>query len=375
MSHKCVNAWVAGGVLLASQLPLSAHANDEVVGALYTMSNPNGENSVVMFDRNLNGKLTPAGEFDTGGLGTGGGLGNQSGLIIDPAGRWLFVVNAGSNDVSVFAVEEDGLALVDREGCGGDRPISLTYSRNLLYVLNAGGAVGTKDSICGFTVGEDGALTTIPGSTQSLSDDDTGPAQISFNADGDVLVVTEKATNVIDTFTVDAEGVAGPAVTHASEGDTPFGFAIGKRDQVIVSEAFGGATEASAVSSYQLGKDGSLSLITASEGTTETAACWAIVSNDGRFAYVTNAGSGSISGYRIGFDGSLMLLDPNGVTGNTGKDTGPLDMVISPDGRNLYTLNGGSATIGAFRIKDKGGLASLNSNANTPVSANGLAIH
>jgi 6-phosphogluconolactonase (cycloisomerase 2 family) len=69
-----------------------------------------------------------------------------------------------------------------------------------------------------------------------------------------------------------------------------------------------------------------------------------------------------------------MLLDANGVTGNTGKDTGPLDMVISPDGRNLYTLNGGSATIGAFSIKDKGGLASLNSHTNTPASANGLAI-
>jgi len=374
MSTKCFNAWVAGSVLLASLVPLSAQAGNDVVGALYTMSNDAAGNSVLMFDRNLHGRLKPAGEFDSEGLGTGDGLGNQSGLVIDPAGRWLFVVNAGSDDVSVFAVEEDGLSLLDRKTCGGDRPISLTYARNLLYVLNAGGAVGLADSICGFTVGEDGTLTTIPGSTQSLSDANTGPAQISFNSDGNVLVVTEKATDLIDTFTVDADGVPGPATSHASAGGTPFGFAIGKRDQVIVSEAFGGATDASAVSSYHLGKDGTLSSITESAGTTETAACWAIVSNDGRSTYVTNAGSNSISGYSVGFDGTLALLNKNGVTGRTGKDTGPLDMAISPDGRNLYTLNGTSDTIGAFRIKAKGGLRSIYSRIHVPASASGLAI-
>jgi len=266
------------------------------------------------------------------------------------------------------------LTLVDREDAGGERPISLTYSGNLLYVLNAGGAVGMADSITGFTVGADGMLSPIPGSTQALSDANTGPAQISFNADGDVLVVTEKATNLIDTFTVDSSGVAGPGTSHMSSGVTPFGFAIGKRDQVIVSEAAGGAPDQSSVSSYLLGKDGSLGVISPMVGTTETAACWAIVSHDGRFTYTTNAGSGSISGYSIDFDGALTLLDANGQTGNTGKDTGPLDMALSNDGRNLYTLNGRSDTIGVFEVKDKGGLASLNSHIDVPASANGLAV-
>jgi 6-phosphogluconolactonase (cycloisomerase 2 family) len=377
MLHKCAKAWVTGSLLLASQLPLSAQAAGDVAGALYTMSNDADGNSVLMFDRDPVGKLTPAGEFATGGLGTSDGLGNQGGLIIDPAGRWLFVVNAGSNDLSVFAIEEDGLELVDQDEdiVRGARPISLTYAHNLLYVLYAGGAGGSADSIYGFRVGDDGTLTPIDGSNQSLSAASTAPAQIGFNSDGDVLIVTEKATDRIDTFVVDADGVAGAAIVHQLPlNTTPFGFAVGKRDQLIVSEAFGGAADASAVSSYRIEKDGDLTLITPSAGTTETAACWAIVSNDGRITYVTNAGSGSISGYRVGFDGSLTLLDANGVTGNTGKDTGPLDMAASPDGRNLYTLNGGSDTIGAFRIKAKGGLASLNSHIEVPISANGLAI-
>ena len=159
-----------------------------------------------------------------------------------------------------------------------------------------------------------------------------------------------------------------------SQGITPFGFAVGKRDQILVSEAAGGAEDQSSLSSYSLGKDGSLTLVSGAVPTTETAACWAVVSNDGRYVYTTNAGSGSVSGYEVGFEGSLTLLDADGRTGITGKGTGPLDMVISNDARNLYTLNGRSDTIGVFAIKDKGGLASMNSHVSVPATANGLAI-
>lgn len=374
MSEKYRKLGIAGGLVLAALATQPALADGDSVGAVYTMSNAAEGNTILVFDRDLFGKLTPASEFDTGGLGTGAGLGNQGALILDPSNRWLFVVNAGSNDISVFAVDESGLTQVEQVPSGGQNPISLTYSRNLLYVLNAGGAVGDADSITGFAVGTDGSLTPIPGSTRPLSDVNVGPAQVSFNADGDLLVVTEKATNLIDTFTVDSSGVAGPANVHVSAGTTPFGFAIGKRDQLIVSEAAGGAPGQSSLSSYLLGKDGSLTVVSPVVPTTETAACWAVVSADGRFTYTTNAGSGSISGYGISFDGSLMLLDANGRTGNTGKGSGPLDMAFSNDGRYLYTLNGGNGTIGAFRVKNKGGLALLNSHTSVPASANGLAV-
>jgi len=374
MFGKFCTAGVSGSLVLASMMPISALANDDSIGALYTMSNAAEGNSVLMFNRDQVGKLTPAGEIYTEGLGTGTGLGNQGAVILDSANRWLFVVNAGSDDVSVMAIEDDSLVLVDRAYSGGRRPISLAYSHNVLYVLNAGGAVGGIDSISGFIVGADGKLAPIAGSTRELSAADTGPAQISFNNDGDVLVVTEKATNLIDTFIVDDNGAAGPANTYVSAGVTPFGFAVGKRDQILVSEAAGGAEDQSSLSSYSLGKDGSLTRVSDAVPTTETAACWAVVSNDGRYVYTTNAGSGSVSGYEVGFDGALTLLDADGRTGITGKDTGPLDMVISNDGRNLYTLNGRSDTIGAFAIKDKGGLSSMNSHVTVPATANGLAI-
>lgn len=366
---------ILGSLLLASMSPLSVLADGQPIGAVYTMSNDANGNSVLVFTRTRTGKLTSAGEFMTGGFGTSGGLGNQSAVVLDPSNRWLFVVNAGDNSISVFDITEDGLELVGVPTySGGERPISLTYSHNLLYVLNAGGAVGTADSITGFSVADDGTLTPIPGSTQTLSDVNTAPAQITFNSDGDVLVVTEKATNLIDTFAVDNAGVAGPVNSYPSVGPTPFGFAIGKRDQLFVSEAAGGAPDQGSVSSYQLSEDGNLSIISSTVPTNETAACWVVVSNDGRFAYTTNAGSGTISGYSIEFTGSISLLDENGRTGKTGKGSTPLDMGISNDGRNLYTLNGGSHTIGVFAIKDKGGLSAMDSHIDLPVTANGLAV-
>lgn len=356
-------------------LPFSAMAhNNRDIGAVYTMTNAVDGNKVLMFSRDHTGKLTAAGEFDTGGLGTGAGLGNQGALILDPENRWLFVVNPGTDDISVFSVEQHGLSLVDQVASNGHLPISLSYSHNILYVLNAGGNdAGGTDSISGFRVASDGTLSAIPGSSRPLSAEATGPAQVQFNGDGDVLVVTEKGTNLIDTFILDADGVPGTANSQLSVGVTPFGFAFGKRDQLFVSEAAGGAPGQGSVSSYSLSKDGTLNVISSAEATTETAACWVVVSSDGRFAYTTNAGSGSVSGYRIGFDGDISLLDHNGRTGLTGKDSAPVDMALSNDGRNLYTLNSGNATISAFRVGHKGGLHRLRTLKNLPATVNGLA--
>lgn len=367
---KSVGRFLSFVLLVALTLPASAHDDDDRggLGAVYTMSNAASGNEVLIYERRKTGALKSAGAVATGGLGTGGGLGNQGGLILDPANRWLFAVNAASDDVSVFAVEEDGLSLVDVEFSNGVRPVSLTVHDDLLYVLNAG-----SDEITGFRVGADGSLAPLPGSTRPLSGASTGPAQVQFNTDGNVLVVTEKATNRIVTFTVDADGYASGPMVHDSVGATPFGFAFGKRDILLVSEAAGGAEDASSVSSYRVSGDGGLDVIEGGVATTETAACWVVVSSDGRFAYTTNTGSGSLSGYRVGFGGELSLLRRNGVSGRTGRDSGPIDMALSNDARNLYTLNAGNHSISAFRLGARGQLERLRSQKGLPPGANGLA--
>ena len=344
--------------------------NHPAGGQVWTMTNDAGGNAVLAFARAHDGTLTPAGSYPTGGLGGGAGLGNQSGMTLDDAGRFLLVVNAGSNSVSSFRVRNNGgLDLVDVQGSGGTHPISVTTRRGIVYVLNDGGS----GNIAGFRMSPHGSLSPIAGSSRPLSTSSAGPAQIGFGAFGRRLVVTEKANNALSTYTVDFRGRASGPVTTPSNGATPFGFAFTRYDVLIVSEAFGGAADASAVSSYAPRAHEGWSVVSGSVPTTETAACWIAITDDGRFAYTTNAGSGTISGYAI-HHGALALLDADGVTGNVGGGSAPIDMALSRGSRFLYTLASGTHAIAGFRVGNDGSLTSLTGGASgLPGAANGLA--
>lgn len=337
-------------------------------GAVYTMSNATTGNRILAFERGPGGALTPSGSFATGGLGSGGGLGNQGALTLSENDRWLLAVNAGSNEVTLFATDEDGLRWLDKVPSGGTQPVSVTIHHSLVYVLNAG-----SDNVSGFRLRPHGQLSPLAGSARPLSGLGTGPAQVQFSPDGRVLVVTEKATNLIVTYTVDEDGYLGPPQVQPSHGATPFGFAFGLRRQLLVSEAFGGAPNASAVSSYRVDASGTLHLKSPTVATHQTAACWVVVTEDGRYAFATNTGSGSISGYGIDHDGTLTLLNADGRTADTGAGGAPTDLALSENGRFLFVLNSAAHSIGTFRIRRNGQLEPVGTIGGLPVGANGLA--
>jgi 6-phosphogluconolactonase (cycloisomerase 2 family) len=345
-----------------------AYAATLPAGSVYTITNSPGGNAVLAYSRAEDGTLSFQGSFATGGLGTGAGLGSQGALVVSANHQWLFAVNAGSNQVSAFAITDAGLALMDVEGSGGMMPVSVTSYQDMVYVLNAGGS----GNIAGFSLGQNGDLMPIAGSFQPASNGGVGAApglaQISFTPDGGALVVTEKATNLIDTYVV-TDGVASAPVTHPSAGLTPFGFAFNQRGILVVSEAFGGAPGGSALSSYAVdGND--VRLITPSVWTTQTAACWVAIAKNGKYAYTTNAGSASVSSYRIARNGSLKLLNP--VAGTTGA--GAVDMAFSNNSSFLYALASGGHTISMFALQGDGSLAPLGS-IGVPAGVAGLAAY
>ncbi|MCI0366433.1 MAG: lactonase family protein [Phycisphaerales bacterium] len=347
-------------------------ASGASVKAVYTSTNEVTGNMVVMYDRAADGSLTLVGEFATDGTGTGGGLSNQGALVLSNDSQWLLVVNAGSNDISVFEVDDDGLMLTDVEPSGGAMPVSLTIDSDLVYALNAAGT----GNITGFVLQDDGDLVPLPASTRPLSGAAmTAPAQVQFSPGGDLLVVTERDTNLIDTYIVGSDGLADGPMVHPSNGITPFGFGFTRRGTLIVSEAFGGAPDASAVSSYAVSAEGDLDVISGSVATTETAACWIAVTNNGRFTYTTNTGSGTITGYAIGeSDGSLALLDSDGVTAVTGAGSAPTDLALSIGSKYLYALNSATGEIDAFKVnKSNGALTLIDSVSGLPANSTGLA--
>lgn len=370
MKSKTMQLMLAAVLMLTFAFGVGSAAASGNAGAVYTLTNAADGNSVVVFNRAGDGTLTPAGAVPTGGLGSGNGLGSQGALALSRDNRWLLAVNAGSNEISVFAVRANGIFLADKVASSGVRPISVTSYKNLVYVLNA----GDTGNISGFTLSPFGTLTPLAGSTRNLSNGGVGaapgPAQIAFSPQGDLLVVTEKATNLIDTFIVGGDGVASDATTHASSGMTPFGFEFSKHGALVVSEAFGGAVDASAVSSYTASTS-NFNVVSPSVPTNQTAACWLVVAKNGKFAYTTNTGSDSVSSYRLNPDSSLTLLDSR--AGEPGAGARPTDMALSNNSQYLYVLNPVTLNISAFAVQGDGSLSLLTGVGGLAAGMVGLA--
>lgn len=363
-----IRKMLSRGVTAAFLVAMSQAAAAQ--GVVYTASNAVAGNQVIVYERDESGSLSFAGTVATGGHGTGMALGNQGGVVLSRDGQWLLVVNAASDDVSVFRVRGRELELTSRTPSGGRRPTSVTIDRELVYVLNAGGAVGDVDTIAGFRLDRRGVLHVIPDAVQALSAPSTAPAQIGFTPDGTFLVVTERATNLIGVFPLGNDGVAHPGLFHPSAGLTPFGFSFDGLGRLLVSEA--GGEGGSSVSSYLIGPGGSLETISAAAPTMQSATCWLVVTQNGHFAYTTNTGSGSVSAFLIGRDGSLTLRDPDGVAATTGTASGPADAALSRGSRFIFTLNNGNRTITGFQVGPDGTLTSV-STLQVPAVFNGLA--
>lgn len=342
---------LAALLVVTAVAPVAAHS--QPAGAVYTLSNAASGNAVIAYSRSRDGGLTPLATYATGGLGSGAGLGSQGAVTLSDDGRWLVAVDPGSDEVTTFRVRDSGrLVFADRIASGGDHPISATIHGGLVYVLNDGG----NGNIAGFTINARGHLRAIKGSVEPLSSASSGPAQIAFGPHGSTLMVTEKATNRITTYVVRRDGSANPPSWISSAGETPFGFDFDARGHAIVSEASGGAPGASTVSSYRVNRAGAR-LADGPIATTQSAACWVVVTDDSRYAYVTNTGSGTITGLEIQRNGDLRMLDADGITGVSGGS--PTDLSVSDGSRFLYVRTGGS--IHTFRVKANGGLVDLGS--------------
>jgi 6-phosphogluconolactonase (cycloisomerase 2 family) len=356
-----VAAFGAGHAVAASQGRTEAEGGLRS-GKIFTSTNDAAGNELLAFGSDGSGGLVQVATYATQGLGAGTGLGSQGAVTLSGDGRWLFVVNAGSNTVSTFAVRASGLTLASVQDSGGLRPISVAERDGLVYVLNADGA----GNVAGFR-NQGGTLVPVAGSVQPLSAaGGTGPAQVAIGPDSDVLVVTEKATNRVLTYALAADGSAGAPQITASAGVTPFGFAIDRRGRLLVSEA-----GASSLSSYRL--DGTTPVVvSAAVVNGQAAACWAAVTPNGRYAYTGNAGTGTVSLYAINGQGAATLVA--GAAGSTANG-GAGDLAIAGHGRTLGILAPRTPAIFRFDVATDGTLTPAGSVSGLPAGVVGLAAN
>jgi 6-phosphogluconolactonase (cycloisomerase 2 family) len=340
---------------------------NESNGMVYLQTNDASANEVVAYSRAADGTLTPAGTYETGGRGTGvPHLPSQSSVVLSDDGRRILVANAGSDEISLVAVEAGGLRLLGAFPSGGSAPTSIAVHGDLVYVLNNGSA-----SIDGFRIGAT-QLEPLADSKRALSDDGADGAQVSFSPDGRTLVVTERGTNSISAYAVDEDGYAEGPSTIPSAGQTPYGFDFTERGALVVTEAFGGAIGKAAASSYAVAGPGELRPISGSVGDSRSEVCWAAVTRDGRFVYVTNFGDGTISSYGIGDDGRIELAEAVAASTRLGE-AGVRDEAITSDGRFLYALDADAQKVHGWSIGADGRLVEVGAFDGLPATVAGLA--
>ncbi len=408
-------------------------------GAVYAMTNQQGANQIEVWTRATNGQLTFLQTISTQGGGSGiqidptDSLGSQGGLVLNRTHTFLFAVNTetgtGTSDcnmgtITTFVVGTDGaLTFASRVSSGGLYPDSLAVEGNLLYVLNAGGpgdlnACGMEPNITGFKVDLSGQLTQIPLSTYSINPGpmpgstvnpagflncDPGgfpstafcglnppafprsPAEIKFTPGGQFLAVTEKGTNSIYMFPLIAGILPNAPVIWKAPGPnqpTYFGFSFDVHGNLIVDEPFGTsptipAKPASAMSSFSIGSNGTLTPITSDLANNQSLACWVIFDPiTGQYAFVGNNGSGTISSYMTDSNGNLTLLNATAGSGLTG----PNDLAVARQGNHsyLYALGAGDGTLNGWTINSDGSLTSLGppiSGLPVDAGAQGLASY
>ena len=368
------------------------------VGAIFSATNPGvvnqetvpSDNEIFMFRRFGCGSLQEIDRERTGGIGTGPGttfpvdpLGSQGSITTSDEGKFLFVVNAGASGatgvtgtVSSMRIYKDKIKQVDTVSSGGVFPVSCTSHKDLLYVLNAGDAT----NVTGFRIKKDGKLDQIfvsaagPtgtfGNYSMVNGQPTpfvsflqNPTQVSFSPDGTKLVVSVKEyqggangpRGALYVFSVLPNGELDltSMVKNNSSGFLPWGFVF-YNDYLIVTEIIGQGdptldpTGKSAISTYKLNNDNTLTPISISVPSGQTSICW--ISRAGKFVYSSNTGSNTISKYRIHSDGHISLRNATEFTTNNN----PLDNIVLND-KYLCVLCAGEGSIQVLKIDEDNG--------------------
>jgi len=350
----------------ATSASAGASPQSDVTGHVYVNDNTAGVNTISAFDRHADGTLTPiAGSpFATDGAGTGKGIGSQGALQESSDGRYLLAVDAGSNQVSVLRILPHGeLAHVGggAVSSGGNEPVSIAVSGDLVYVANAGDGAS---NYTGFTLNPGGHLRPLAGSTVALPDG-SSPGDVLFNGTGTSLVGVRVNTSLIDSFAVGSDGrlKAAPSSPTAAQGPGPFGSEFRPTDpaQLFVSNAHGGA-EAGTVSAFAVSSDATLTSIGSSPFPDfQTAPCWVEISHDGNYLFTVNTASNSVSRYAIAPGGSLELL---GSTPLDKAGAGAEDARLAPDGNTLWVVETGADALSALAVQG-GALTALPGSTTT----------
>lgn len=337
-----------------------------VAGWIYTESDSGaaGSNVVYGLAYGQNGSIRPLAlrEWPTGGTGDVLLLGKSTGawagdsqVSLSPDHKFLFAVNQGSDNVSVFRVNASTGDLTAVPGSpfpsGGHAPISVSFNGRFLVVANHGYLAGEKPpgipartGYASFAVSSSGALHQI----SVVPDPAAGPIETALSPSGNLvfssgffsfkLHVLQLAANgqlasapgspVSFAPSVTAGRKAPPVLPPPAVG-LPFGVSVNPVKPFVYYVA----TVAGRVAVYRYDQFGQLTFVSQINNNGSLAGCWTAITSNGRFLYVADSGSRSISTFRVSASGAQLTQIQNI---HTPSDGTVLNLAVDPTNRFLY---------------------------------------
>ncbi|MDK2743791.1 MAG: lactonase family protein [Nitrospira sp. BO4] len=246
-------------------------------------------------------------------------------MAISSDTKYLYVVNGGSDNVTAFNIGAAGVLTPIPPAAGNSNPVSVGGSDpasvvispigKFLFVANSG-----SNDVSAFSIGGTGLLTLIPPSGTSrnpISTGGTASKGIAISPNGSFLYVANSGSNDVTVFQIAANGLlslvppAGSSANPIPVGSTTPNAIVISQDGQFVYTANGGGT----VTAFTIGSGGLLTLVPSSAGSLNPAPAGTTpvamtFSSDGQFLYVVNRG-GRVSAYAIAQGtGGLAPLSP-----------------------------------------------------------------
>ena len=273
----------------------------------------------------------------------GSAITNVDVSCVGPFARYMFMapIADADNSISVYALDKDtGRPVYIRDVDTGTQPewVVVHPSGKFLYVANVG-----SDEISQFSIGADGKLSQIAANLSTGST--SGPVSATIDPTGRYLYVTIKNFHSVAQFNIGTNGVLTPMIpTIVSTTTSPVHIAVDPTGKfAYVAEEFD-----SKLYQFSINANGTLNALTPAFVVPGINPNSVTVDPRGRFVYVANdaeisGGAASIAQYTIGNDGTLTPMSTPSVT--PAASTFPKFITINPDSSFAYVSSGGSPAI------------------------------
>jgi 6-phosphogluconolactonase (cycloisomerase 2 family) len=274
-------------------------------------------------------------------------------VVVHPSGKFLYVANpgqggTGENDISLFDIASNGIIteITPRTSVApnGSQPqlLIMDPAGAYLYVMNAG-----SNNISVFSIASsNGALTQVPNSPFNLG---LPPLNMQLTPSGNYLYVstTSEPYGTIATFSVNS-GQLSLIATTSTGGLNPYGLVIDATGAYLYAANYG----SNSISVFSIGSSGALGTVQGSPIADGYSAPFSMIFDpSGNYLYVANQSSNNVSAYSISSNGLPTALTTSTSTNAFGTELSPSVLAEDPSGKYLFVANQGSgAAIQGFSV-------------------------